>query len=139
LKKMESDWIDLLDNSKEIRGTFGRNQISLKQLRLWKFEMIWGREIKLFLIAEKIPETVPERWKKQAFDGVLFELSAAISSLRLEIPEEFINGAPLMQIEFQKGKVIIFDSANQKTPFLTLDAWSINLHAEPINRASLAS
>ena len=125
-------WINLLTNSKEIRGVFPDDELSLENLTFLHFKYETGSQFSIAFLAEHLPTSVPVRWIANGVVGaeLLFRVGAA--SLEVNIPSEFVE-FPRASVSVLPGAISVVSSEPSLPFHIRATSFYASLRVTPID------
>lgn len=99
-------WVEYLTNETEIRALFPCHDLPLSGLLLLGLEYVSGNKLRVTLLADRLPECAPQRWRDRGVIATEICLDVGVSMMNMRIAKEF-DDMPLLNVVFDENRLRI--------------------------------
>lgn len=103
---MMNGWIDHLSNSQELKGKFPDGELILTGLLLLKLEYSPGNILSLTFFQERVPDTMPVKWRQMDPIGMQLEFRMGLRNLAIQVSSELQQNPP-MKVSLEPAGLLV--------------------------------
>lgn len=130
------NWYQFISSDLALRGQFPHGAPNLFGLDFLELKYLPGNVLLLTSITPALREDLPSQWLKKGASRIELNLSVRISSLSININQEYDDGL-VINIEIGPKNVRVLDAKSKNNILIDADFFSIDVTAKPFFETDL--